>query len=101
MAGKPILKSVRLSELAFEIVNSRPENGFNNKFEAMVFEFSFTEKERLKRVAELDEEIAIKTEQLRKLNRKLDQGTDLLQKFESINRLLMSANDLAEEFVSQ
>lgn len=56
--AKNVAKSVRLSEEVFALVDSRPEEGFNNKFEGMVLEFYSGAAKREVEVARLDKLIA-------------------------------------------
>lgn len=62
--AKNVLKSVRLTDEVFALIDNRSEEGFNNKFEAMVLEFYRSESQRQGEIARLDRFILQKKEEL-------------------------------------
>lgn len=70
--AKNISKSVRLSNEVYDYVNEFKGNGFNEKFENIVFFCMKTEVERKKRLDEIENLIKSRSEELSNINSDLD-----------------------------
>jgi hypothetical protein len=82
--AKNISKSVRLSEEVFTLVDNRPEEGFNNKFESMVLEFYRSASDREHEIYKLDQYISGKREQLQDLIIKINKLSAVADKLQTI-----------------
>lgn len=65
--AKSISKSIRLTEEIYNYINSYDGDGFNCKFENIILDAMFTEKERRHQLQELDGRIARQRQELEKL----------------------------------
>lgn len=90
MAKKPIGKSVRLSQEVYDIVNSAPGEGFNEKFENLVLDYHHTIAKRKKQLNDIERKIKISSNHLEELSQKSYEVTVMLTKFGKINELLDS-----------
>lgn len=91
MAGKPNLKSVRLSDEVLEFIQNFEGDGFNQKFENLVL-FCMKEEASIKeRIAFLDEQLSNRQKLLDKLRR-------LEIESERASRLLGSSVSYLEDY---
>jgi len=100
-ATKPINKSVRLSEQIYEIVQSYPGEGFNNKFESLILEAFVAENERRKTLVDLDKQIAKSEKELRDIKNKIKSGMSVLDRLNSLKQHIDSLDKSLHDFVSQ
>lgn len=100
-ATKPINKSVRISEQVYEIVNSYPGEGFNNKYESLVIEAFVTENERRQTLAELNKQIAKAEKELRDIHNKIKTGLGIVDRLSVIRQQADFLDKNLHEFVSQ
>lgn len=95
--AKNVAKSVRLSEEVFSLVDNRPEEGFNNKFEGMVLEFYRTEQERENKLYQLNKYIQDKEIQLQSLIARVNKITTIVHNLERVNDLVLQSLDKCVE----
>ena len=78
---KNISKSVRLSEKVYNYINDYEGQGFNQKFENIIL-FAMEEEERLmKRLSDLESLIAVRSEELNKINYNLNKARSETKRF--------------------
>lgn len=98
--SRPNMKSVRLSDQALAIVNDAPGNGFNDKFEKLIFDYSNSIPNRLAQLEAIDKRILQKKQDLESLQR-LESNvramvSDLGQIADLIPRVVKSVNDVTQ-----
>lgn len=71
---KNIAKSIRMTQEVLDFINTVDGNGFNQKFENAVLFFMKEEEVKKKRVRELDNLIAVRSEELNILNENLQKA---------------------------
>jgi len=102
--ARPNGKSVRLSDQALAIVNDAPGEGFNDKFEKLIFAYANTIPTRLAQLAALDKQIDQKKKQLdslrsmeQKVNYMVRQLGDIAELIPSISKTLDSVSHEARQ----
>ena len=85
---KNISKSVRLSKKIYDYIESFEGEGFNQKFENIVLFTMEQEAQKRKRLADLDEMISVRSEELSKLNSNLNKARMETRRFLSSMREL-------------
>lgn len=78
---KNISKSVRLSDKVYNYILLFEGDGFNQKFENLVFFALEEEEQKRKRLADLDELISVRSEELTKLNSNLSIARNETRRF--------------------
>jgi len=88
-------KSIRLSDEVLNYINVYRGNGFNEKFENIILDSQRKEKERIKRIAELDKRIVSKLETLERVSGKV---SELERSLSAACRISDSITDLRRQF---
>jgi len=86
--ARPNLKSVRLSDEALEIVNSAPGEGFNDKFEKLIFEYKKSIPKRKKILENLEKDIQLNKKHLRELQEKTLEMSKIVTSIKQVDSAL-------------
>lgn len=92
---KSVAKSIRMTEKIYDYINRYPGNGFNEKFENIIFYAMESEQERVQELKRLDKQISNKRDQIYKLESTLRSLTPLVQAALGVNS---SVNEFREKF---
>jgi|GEM_PF-1061187 len=99
--ARPNMKSVRLSNEALAIVESAPGEGFNDKFEKLIFSYKNTIPTRLAQLEEIEKKIAQKNkefETLRMIGYKVEAMVNSLNKIAGeIPNVSLMLNSVSQE----
>lgn len=98
--ARPNMKSVRLSDEALAIVESAPGEGFNDKFEKLIFAYSNTIPTRLAQLDAIEKKIDQKKQELTRLQEMESQVRRMVIDLEVIANLIPRINSSMES-VSQ
>ena len=93
-------KSVRLDDFTYNYVLNYRGDGFNEKFENIVLDASMAEADRKKRIAELDDEIEFKFNQLHDLTLKIYELESLIVVVEDVVSSVKSLEKKINNFIS-
>lgn len=80
MGYKSVNKSIRLTPELFEYINSYRGDGFNEKFENIILDFRFMEKERASRLEILERRILEKETVLKEVTVAINHARSCLQR---------------------
>lgn len=75
---KSIQKCVRMTQAIFDFVDKQKGNGFNQKFENLVFRYQKEEKEKTKILEQLNKEIAEKMQIIKELDSEIGKKRSLV-----------------------
>lgn len=86
--ARPNMKSVRLSDEALAIVESAPGEGFNDKFERLIFDYSNSIPSRKLILENIDKRIKIQADHLRDLQDKTLTMSKIVTSAEQIKNMM-------------
>lgn len=95
--AKPFNKSIRMSAQVLNIVESTEGKGFNDKFERLVLDYRFSEKDRLKKINDLNAQIKTLETRLSGLQKQIAAGYQVVQVLDRLAADVNKAEKLTKE----
>mgnify|MGYP001302614886 CR=1 FL=1 len=100
-AVKSILKTMRLSEDVIDYINSQPGDSFTGKFETMIYQVRYGQKERLARLNQLDDWIAQKENRFDQISKDLKALEDIKRQIGWVSSSVNSLVSITKQHVIQ
>lgn len=94
--AKPIAKSIRISQEAYDIVEAAPGKGFNDKYENLIFDYHNTIPSRSAQLKELEKKIKQKKDQLKALTMIGDKVNHIIKELNQIAEIIPNISEELE-----